>query len=57
METFSVKFRVGNLDLDAIVTEHDHHRKFKVELVTKEPEPILLTSSLKGEWSVDQPAQ
>lgn len=52
METFSVKFRAGSLDLSAIVTEHDHHQKFKVEMVTNEPKPILLTRSVKGEWTV-----
>jgi nucleotide-binding universal stress UspA family protein len=52
MDTFSVKFRAGSLDLDAIVTQHDHYQKFKVEMVTREPEPILLTRSLKGEWKV-----
>lgn len=52
MEIFSVKFRAGSLDLNAIVTEHDHHQKFKVELVTEEPEPILLTRSINGEWTV-----
>lgn len=40
METFSVKFQSGNLDLNAIVTEYDHHQKFKVEMVTKVPEPL-----------------
>lgn len=55
METFSVKFRAGNLNLNAIVTEHDHHEKFKVEFVTKESNPILLMRSHRGEWSVMQP--
>lgn len=52
METFSVKFRAGSLDLSVIVTEHDHHQKFKVEMVTDEPKPILLMRSVKGEWTV-----
>lgn len=55
METFSVNFRAGNLNLNAIVTEHDHHQKFKVEFVTKESDPILLNRSLNGEWTVTQP--
>jgi len=52
METYSVKFRAGSLDLSVIVTEADHHRKFKVEMVTNEPKPILLTRSVKGEWTI-----
>jgi len=52
METFSVKFRAGSLDLSVIVTEHNHHQKFKVEMVTNEPKPILLTRSVKGEWAI-----
>jgi nucleotide-binding universal stress UspA family protein len=52
METFPVKFRAGSLDLNAIVTEQDRHHKFKVELVTKEPQPIILLRSVTGEWTV-----
>jgi len=54
METFSVKFRAGSLDLDAIVTQHDHHRQFKVEMVTNEKEPILLNRSAEGAWDIVQ---
>lgn len=57
METFSVKFRAGNLDLSAMVTEYEHHQKFKVEMVTKEPDPVLLNRSPEGEWTVTQPGQ
>jgi nucleotide-binding universal stress UspA family protein len=54
METFAVKFRAGSLDLNTMVTQYDHHRKFKVEMVTDESEPILLERSVKGEWKVVQ---
>jgi nucleotide-binding universal stress UspA family protein len=54
MEAFSVKFRAGSLDLSAIVTGYDHHQKFKVELVSEEPEPVLLTRSTKGEWTITE---
>lgn len=57
METFSVEFKVGNLDLDAIITAFDHRRRFKVELVTNERDPIILQRSFQGEWSVEQPGQ
>lgn len=57
MDTFSVKFQAGNLDLNAIVTQYDHHQKFKVEMVTNEAEPVMLTRSAEGEWAVAHPGQ
>lgn len=54
METFSVKFKAGSLNLNAIVTEYDHHQKFKVELVTDESDPIMLNRSPKGDWNILQ---
>jgi len=53
MKTFSIKFKVGSLELDAIVTVSDRHQKFKVEMVTGEPDPILLRRSVTGEWSIE----
>lgn len=52
METFSVKFKTGSLDLSAIVTAFDHHRQFKIEMVTNEPSPILLNRSVEGVWVI-----
>lgn len=52
METFSVKFKVGSLDLNVLVRAFDHLRQFKVEMVTNEPRPILINRSAKGEWQV-----
>lgn len=52
METFSVQFRTGSLDLSAIVTAFDHHRQFKIEMVTNEPAPILLNRSIEGVWVI-----
>jgi nucleotide-binding universal stress UspA family protein len=52
METFSVKFTTGCLDLSAIVTAFDHYRQFKVEMVTNEPSPILMNRSLDGVWTI-----
>jgi nucleotide-binding universal stress UspA family protein len=54
METFSVKFTAGSLELAAIVTAFDHHQQFKIEMVTKEPEPIRLRRSVEGNWTVIQ---
>ncbi len=52
METFSVAFKAGNLELDALVTAFDHHRRFKVEMVTNERNPIILLRSAPGQWSI-----
>jgi len=57
METFSVQFRARNLDLSAMVTEYEHHQKFKVEMVTNESDPVLLNRSVDGEWTVAHPGQ
>ena len=54
METFSVKFTAGSLDLAAIVTAFDHHQQFKVEMITREPEPIRLKRTIEGEWTIVQ---
>ncbi|NQX41333.1 universal stress protein [Pedobacter steynii] len=54
METFSVKFKAGSLDLAAIVTAFDHHQQFKVEMITREPEPIRLKRSIEGNWTIIQ---
>lgn len=54
MDTFPVKFPVGHLELDGIVTAFDHHQKFKVEMVTNEPKPILLNRSLNGKWMIEE---
>ena len=57
METFSIAFKVGSLELDAIVTAFDHHRRFKVEMVTNEQDPIILQRFTAGEWKVEQSGQ
>ncbi|HEY0176132.1 MAG TPA: universal stress protein, partial [Pedobacter sp.] len=57
MNTFSVKFKAGSLDLSAIVTVWDHHQKFKVEMITGEPDPILLRRSAAGQWTIENPGQ
>lgn len=57
MNTFSVKFKVRSLELDLIVTASDEYEKFKVELVTGEPNPIRLERSGPGKWTVVHPGQ
>ncbi len=52
MQVFCVKFKSGNRILDAIVSADDRNQQFKVEMVTNEPEPILLSRSENGEWSI-----
>ena len=53
MKIFSITFKIGCLDLDAIVTESDNDHRFKVEMVTGEPDPIVLRRSDEGTWTVD----
>jgi nucleotide-binding universal stress UspA family protein len=53
METFPVAFKAGNLELDAIVTAFDHRRRFKVEMVTNERNPIILQRLAPGEWNIE----
>lgn len=57
METFFVKFNAGSLDLSALVTTANHCRVFKVELVTNERDPIVLSRSFKGDWTVVERGQ
>lgn len=52
METFFVKFKAGSLDLSAIITTAEHYRRFKVEMVTNEKDPIILDRSSKGGWVI-----
>lgn len=53
MKIFSIAFKVGCLDLDAIVTESDNDHRFKVEMVTGELDPIVLRRSDEGTWTVE----
>jgi hypothetical protein len=53
MKIFSIAFKVGCLDLDAIVTESGNDHRFKVEMVTGEPDPIVLRRSDQGTWTVE----
>ncbi|TKC09631.1 hypothetical protein [Pedobacter frigoris] len=53
MKTFPVNFKIGNIDLDAIVTSSEDDHKFKVEMVTGEPDPIILRRQTAGSWNVE----
>ena len=53
MKIFSITFKIGCLELDAIVTESDNDHRFKVEMVTGEPDPIVLRRSDEGTWTVE----
>jgi len=53
MKIFPIAFKIGCLDLDAIVTESDNDRRFKVEMVTGEPDPIVLRRSDEGSWTIE----
>jgi hypothetical protein len=53
MKIFPIAFKIGCLDLDAIVTESDNDHRFKVEMVTGEPDPIVLRRSDEGTWTIE----
>lgn len=53
MKIFPITFKVGCLELDAIVTESSNEHRFKVEMVTGEPDPIILRRDVDGVWSVE----
>lgn len=55
MNTFSIKFKTVSMELDVIVTASEKNRKFKIELVTGEPDPMILNRSESGEWSIGYP--
>jgi nucleotide-binding universal stress UspA family protein len=57
MKTFSVKFKAGSLDLDAIVTASARLQRFKVEMITGEPDPIRLQRSATGNWTIENQGQ
>ena len=57
MKTFPVKFSARNLSLDAIVTMLDNHQKFKVEMVTGEPDPVILHHHPAGHWTIERSGQ
>nr|WP_157246907.1 hypothetical protein [Pedobacter panaciterrae] len=54
MRTFPVRFRKASMELDVIVTSSDNDQKFKVEMVTGEPDPIVL-SRANGKWTIEHP--
>lgn len=54
MKTFPVIFNAGQIELSAIVTASSNNQKFKVEMVTGEPDPIVLKRSAQGSWSIEQ---
>lgn len=44
---------MGNIDLDAIVTSSEGDERFKVEMVTGEPDPIILRREKTGRWKIE----
>ncbi len=55
MRIFPVHFKTGSLDMDAIVTSSDTVDRFKVEMVTGEPDPIILKRLKDGSWLIENP--
>lgn len=55
MKIFPIKFNIGCIELDAIVTESDHDRRFKIEMVTGEHDPIVLKRTAASTWVIEHP--
>jgi len=53
MQIFPIQFKIGCVELDAIVTESDSGHRFKIELVTGEADPIVLRRSKEGVWTIE----
>ena len=54
MNTFSIKFKTVCMELDLIVTSSENASRFKIEMVTGEPNPMVLKRSENGKWDVIQ---
>ncbi|WP_026897522.1 universal stress protein [Daejeonella oryzae] len=54
MKIFTVNFKAGTLDLGVIITPLDeNNQKFKVEMITGERSPVILTRSGQDNWNVE----
>ncbi|MEJ6980128.1 universal stress protein [Pedobacter sp. P351] len=53
MKLFTAKFRTGNLDCGVIITPSENNRKFKVEMVTGDPNPVVLKRSDNDSWTIE----
>lgn len=60
MDTFTMKFRIGKgqLEVGLMITplDQDHH-KFKLERITGEPDPVIMTRSAKDRWLIENPGK
>lgn len=52
MRVFPIIFKAGCVELDAIVTVSDNEQRFKVEMVTGEPDPIILKRA-ENSWIIE----
>jgi len=53
MKVFPIIFNAGCVELDAIVTASDNEQRFKVEMVTGEPDPIILRRTEDYSWIIE----
>ena len=53
MTIFPIKFNVGCLELEAIVTHSDDQHRFKIEMVTGEADPIILRKGNEAVWVIE----
>jgi nucleotide-binding universal stress UspA family protein len=60
MDTFTMKFQIGKgkLELGLIITPLDQtHRQFRVERITGEHNPVILTRAAEKRWRIDNPGK
>jgi len=57
MNSFTAKLQTGKVDIGVIVTPIESDRKFKIEMVTGDPNPVTLTRGEKGVWLIDNPGK
>ena len=57
MNSFTARFRSGNLNLGVIITPLKGNHKFKVQMVTGDRNPVILTRSDKELWLIDNPSK
>jgi nucleotide-binding universal stress UspA family protein len=60
MDTFTMKFQLGQgeLEIGLIISPLDQtHRKFQVERITGEQNPVILTRSTNDKWLIENPGK
>jgi len=57
MNSFTARLRAGKLDLGVIITPLENCQKFKIEMVTGDRNPVILTCPDNKLWMIDNPGK